>query len=316
MIKKMDLKHAKLILILLLAFAVIFDLLGAIVFAVVIAYLTKPLFEYLHRFIRHRATTALMVCFLVLLAIIFPIAFAVSSLLTNSGQIVNFVSDIAVKFTELAKGAGSGSIRGFTELFMQKVLSALSGALMNVPKRIIDLFIMLTLVYYFLKDGPKIRNYIYSLAKETREKNIIVELEKLLHGVIVGNIFAAIIMGLIAYAIFLAFGVEFAAILAVIIGLSALIPIIGPWLVYIPLILYYLLTKSYQLALAFILVAVLMQFLEIYLAPRLSEHIVKIHRAILIIGYIGGPLMFGAKGIIIGPLILGAAKIILDAYRK
>ncbi|HIJ98886.1 TPA: AI-2E family transporter [archaeon] len=312
----MDLKYAKLIIILFLAFTIIFDLLGAIIFAIVITFLTKGVFERINRFIKERSISAFIITFAVFAVIIFPIAIVIQSVIANVNLIQNFVSDIVAKLVSLTKGSGSQTITTATNILTQKIINAMGGFLIIAPKKIIDLFIMLSLIYYFLRDGPKIRSYVYSIVKEKKERQIIQELENLLEGVIIGNILAAIVIGMTSYGIFFILGVKFAELLAVAVAIAALIPIIGTWIVYIPLITYNILLKNHPLAIALLVALVIMQILELYLAPKLSSHITKIHPAILIVGFIGGPLFFGVKGIILGPLILGAAKIILDSYRK
>lgn len=312
----MDFKNTKLIVIILLSIAVILDLLGPIVFAIVVTYLTKKIFDYLNKIINNRALSAFLVTFGVLVVIAFPVAVIAQSIVANASAIAGFSSDIILKITTLTKGVGSGTAGTLTGMFEQKVISALSGFIVEVPKVMLDLFVMLILVYYFLKDGPKIHDYVHGLAKEKKDKEILKQLEGLLEGVIVGNILAAIAIGFVSYLLFLVLGIKFAAILAIGVGFAALVPVIGVWIVYVPLIAYYGLIGNYPAAAAIGTAFVFAQVLEIYLGPKLSSHMTNIHPAILLLGFIGGPLLFGAKGIILGPLILGAAKIILDSYRK
>ena len=49
---------------------------------------------------------------------------------------------------------------------------------------------------------------------------------------------------------------------------------------------------------------------------RKSGKYAKVHPGMMLIGFIGGVLAMGLKGIIIGPIALGSLKIILDHYKK
>ena len=132
-----------------------------------------------------------------------------------------------------------------------------------------------------------------------------------------GSLTAAVIIGLIAGLMMKALGVPFVLTIALITAISAMLPVIGTWFVYVPLVGYYLMiVKNYPMAAVMVGFAFLLQFLEIYLGPFLSGKKSRIHPGLMILGFIGGPLFFGIKGLVLGPVILGALKISLDHYRK
>ena len=56
---------------------------------------------------------------------------------------------------------------------------------------------------------------------------------------------------------------------------------------------------------------IFLQITELYLAPRISGAKIKVHPAIMLLGFIGGPLVFGIEGLVLGPLILGVFSTIM-----
>ena len=176
-------------------------------------------------------------------------------------------------------------------------------------------FIMLTMLFFFLRDGSKIKEYLISLAKDEKQEKLLLDVGKLLRAIIRGYFAAAIIIGVVAWVFFMLLGFEYSIILAIGVGLGALFPIIGVWIVYIPLIVYEFLIGNYVLGAMLIGVAVFVIFLELYLSPKISSYKGKIHTGIMLLGFIGGPLVFGMKGLILGPMILGTLKLLLDQFR-
>jgi predicted PurR-regulated permease PerM len=55
---------------------------------------------------------------------------------------------------------------------------------------------------------------------------------------------------------------------------------------------------------------------DIYIRPKLSGKYADIHPLIFLLGFLGGPLVFGLVGFILGPLILGVTYAALVAYKK
>ncbi len=55
---------------------------------------------------------------------------------------------------------------------------------------------------------------------------------------------------------------------------------------------------------------------DLYIRPKLVARGSEIHPLLFIIGFFGGELIFGLKGVIIGPLILGLAQGIVTLYVK
>lgn len=308
----MKLKQAELAFAGILALAAVYKLLNPIVYAVIIAYLVSPFFKRLVDLIKNRTVSAFTMVLVVLGVVVTPVLLTARFLFYNASKISKLLT-MAVN-----EGTTFLSSLGITyeapELSSNMILNATSW-LSQAPLVVINLFITLILVFVFLRDGPKLKAYLMKIA-DTTQREIINELEELLHAVVFGYMAAAIIIGIVAWAGFFMIGYEYAILLAILVGFAALIPFIGTWAIYLPLTAYELFYQNFFLAGVLIALTVITILLELFLRPILTSKRSKFPTALMFIAFIGGLMFFGFKGILIGPMAVGAVKIILDHYRE
>jgi predicted PurR-regulated permease PerM len=93
-------------------------------------------------------------------------------------------------------------------------------------------------------------------------------------------------------------------------GIAALLPVIGPWTIFLPIGFYYLLTDNIFQGLAVLTYGVITLFFlyNFYIFPKLGGNKAQLHPFIVLVGFLGGAYVFGAMGILYGPIILGLLK--------
>ncbi|NOZ77361.1 MAG: AI-2E family transporter, partial [Euryarchaeota archaeon] len=70
------------------------------------------------------------------------------------------------------------------------------------------------------------------------------------------------------------------------------------------------------IAMAFFGILVLTILPDIVIRPYISGKKGKTHPFVVLLGFVCGPLVFGAMGLIIGPAILGLFKATIDTYKS
>ena len=99
-----------------------------------------------------------------------------------------------------------------------------------------------------------------------------------------------------------------------------LLPIVGAYTVFVPISAWILLTGTGPAAVsnALIVLAFGIVFLnlipELIIKPRLSGLGTQIHPLIVILGVIGGTLLWGTKGFILGPLALALSQAVIESF--
>lgn len=199
------------------------------------------------------------------------------------------------------------------EQSLEKVLSNL----VDGVTKIFDLIVMLTvipvLVFYFLKDFAKIKAYVKKFIPN-KYKSLS---GKLLHAVdeslgnyIRGQLIVCLFVGLTTWIVFEFIGVNYALILAIIMGLTNIIPYFGPIIGLIPAMAIAL-TESTQLV-VFVLVSVLgIQIVESnLLSPYIVGKSINIHPIAIIFALLLGGQIGGIIGMVIAVPILTISNVI------
>ena len=113
---------------------------------------------------------------------------------------------------------------------------------------------------------------------------------------------------------FLVLGVPYPLLLGMIIAVVALVPMIGPEMIFGPIALYYLLTQDFARGLALLALGII--FLTIipnnFILPRLASASASIHPLITLMAFTAPIFVIGLVGVIVGPAVFG---FILAAYR-
>jgi putative permease len=115
----------------------------------------------------------------------------------------------------------------------------LSFSIHSIPGAIsilIYLVLVPILVFFFLKDGSQITGFFLSFLPHDRKlmNTIWAEMEQQIANYIRGKAVEIFIVGSVTYVGFIAFGLNYAELLAILVGLSVLIPYIGAAVVTVP----------------------------------------------------------------------------------
>ena len=147
------------------------------------------------------------------------------------------------------------------------------------------------------------------------EKKLIQSSTDITISVVYGQIVIGIIQGLIVGFGFLIFGVPKTIFLTLLAVIAGILPIIGPTIIWIPVVLY-LLSNGNTFAAAGVAVFGVISFaIDHFVRPYLITKSSKMHPLLSLIGMTGGFFFFGVLGFLLGPLILAYVIIILEVYR-
>ena len=121
----------------------------------------------------------------------------------------------------------------------QKVLSWSLASVVGVITLLVYLVLLPLLVFFFLKDKEKIVAWIAHLLPEDRKIAVHVwkEVDKQISNYIRGKFIEIVIVWSATYVTFALFGLQYAMLLSVLVGLSVVIPYIGATVVTIPVVL-------------------------------------------------------------------------------
>ncbi|MBU0615935.1 MAG: AI-2E family transporter [Nanoarchaeota archaeon] len=310
----------------------------------IIAYLFYPVHTLLRKHIKKNALSAFLVTILILILVTIPLSWLFTQMI-GEARINYFVvkhtidSGIAGCDTNevicLVVNAFNSIIttpifKNYFDFGLEKMtdflVTSASGFLLAIPRFILDVFIMIFVIFFSLKDGEKFGGQlkrILPFSKKSKDK-LLKQINDMTYAVVYGLFVVALIEGFLGGIAFWIFGIPAPVFWGVVMFILAVIPILGPPMVWGPASLILLLqglsngdgslvTKAILLALYGFLIILP---IDIFLKPKIIGSRGKLHPAIVLLGVFGGVFMFGIMGVIIGPVILCLFTTFIDIYEK
>jgi predicted PurR-regulated permease PerM len=179
--------------------------------------------------------------------------------------------------------------------------------------------VFLFTMFYVLTQGPSIAQYIRSRIP-ARYGQLAATLERNVRGVLYGTIYATLLTqtlkSLVILALNLAFGVPLPVVLAILSFVIGFLPIVGSWIVYVPVAAWLLIFgDSWVSALVVLIVGFFGNTLliSLYVRPKIAAEKSRVLDFFwMFIGLVTGVYTFGIAGILLGPVIIGLLKATLD----
>ncbi len=169
-------------------------------------------------------------------------------------------------------------------------------------------------MYFILVDWYNLKVRIINAIPFKNKLIILKRIEKVTSEIVYGTLIIGIIEAIVAIIGFSLLGVKLAVLLGIIIGIFAVIPLLGPVIIWLPLMVLELMQENYLSAILFLILGLILTVgIDWLLRIRILQKRSEIHPIIMLIGVIGGIKVFGLTGFIIGPLILSIALSIAEA---
>ncbi len=202
----------------------------------------------------------------------------------------------------------AGSVANVARWVTRVLGSLLAGVVGVVVKCLLMLFIM----FYFFKDGPRIlRSVQQALAVDPAYQERVIEKFNLVSfGMLRGILATASIQGVVAGIAFVFLGLP-PFLFGTLVALCGLVPIAGTGLVTVPMTVWYLVNGQYGHAAAVAVIGVLIASLDNIVRPMLIEGELKLHPVWILLSILGGVGCFGVLGLILGPMVVVLLRTVL-----
>ena len=161
---------------------------------------------------------------------------------------------------------------------------------------VLVLVIVPFILFYILKDGEQFGKAILGMIREKHRKEaheIFVDIDKTLSSYIQGQGIVCLCVGTLCYIAFLIIGLDYALLLAVIAGITNIIPYVGPWIGSVPALIVALFHSPLTALFTVIVVIIIQQIESSFISPqiigrKLQVHPITIMFLILIAGRLAG----------------------------
>ncbi|MDH3224151.1 MAG: AI-2E family transporter [Gemmatimonadota bacterium] len=210
------------------------------------------------------------------------------------GQLIPDQGALAARAGELVSRIG-------TFLF-QNVGTATAGTV-NV---VLQLFVMLYAVYFFLIDGPSIleKALYYLPLPEAEERALMGRFVSVARATIKGSILVGLIQGALAGGAFFVLRLPAAAFWATVMAVLSVIPVLGSGIIWAPAAVILLTTGRPVAGIGLAIYGILIvSTADNFLRPRFIGRDTKMHDLLVLLSTFGGLAMFGLSGFIVGPIV-------------
>lgn len=311
-----------------LVFFAIKPLIFAIIWGLILGYIFMPVYTRILKKVKNDIAAASLTLLISGLIILIPIWFITPLIVGQIFEIYKFSQALDLQgFIESAfPGASSQFIAQFsaaTNTVIGKLASAAMSSLvdlsLNVPMMLVDVFIAGFVFFFALKDADKMKTFIKSVSplSKSKEKIVIKQFKDITYSTIYGRVVVGIAQGLLAGLGFLIFGVKNALVLTLLALLFSILPVLGAFIVWIPVAIYMFALGNIAIAIAFVLYnLILVSNIDNLLMAYIVSKRTTLSPVFALISSIGGLFLFGIIGLILGPLIFAYFIILVDLYRN
>lgn len=185
----------------------------------------------------------------------------------------------------------------------------------ELPVLMSQFFVAIMITYYLLIGGSSaVKSFLLILPERDIMNYFVRELNRIYNNLFNVYLLTSLITGLLAAIGFALFGVPYPFLWGLTTAIFALLPMIGPPVIFLPICIYFLLTGNYVSGIGLLIYSLIFinTIPENVIRPKLASQGAKIHPSITLLAFAAPIFVVGVLGFIIGPLLYG---FLLAAFR-
>ncbi len=334
----------KKIFLILFIFAVIYlsitfllPFLAPFVIALIVSYINEPVIKLLQKFkISRKAAAAISLLFtmsILGLGLTVGIIKIYNELIVLQDNLTAYSSDISVKINGLIDKATlfynglpdqvtvtiTKNLESFSEqigTMITSVIQYVINTVSSIPRLTVFTIVTILGTYFISSDRKSISSFFYRQLPFSWRKNI-VSLKKDTFKALLGYFKAILIlMGFtfieVSVGLFI-LNVKYAFLIALIVGLSDAIPIMGTGVVMVPWILWTVISGDMTLALGLGIIYILGILIRQIMEPKIVGSQIGLHPLVTLLAMYIGLKFFGIIGMFVGPISIIVVKKLQDS---
>lgn len=215
------------------------------------------------------------------------------------------------------QAAIAGSMSDFAGQAGSFLVNNLTAATTGTVNLVLQLFVMLYAMYFFLTDGPAILARIlhFTPLDDESERKLVDRFVSVTRATIKGSILVGLIQGALAGSAFFILGVAGAAFWSTVMAVLSVIPVLGSGIVWAPASIILISSGRVGAGLGLALWGmIVVSTIDNFLRPRLIGRDTKMHDLLVLLSTFGGLGMFGLVGFIVGPIVAALFLTVWDLF--
>jgi predicted PurR-regulated permease PerM len=304
--------------------------LPSIATAVVLAYLTTPVYGFLFRRSKRPTLSALAVIFFLIALILVPSVLIIMAIqpqlvmlfspntLATAQNLLLSIQDFAATRLHIALSLSDVFPR-LVPVFQSIITSIAPKLIFSITGFLLSAFLTFFLMFYLLIYSGGVIAVLkrYFPLSDRNTDTLLDQMGSSTRSLILGHFLIALIQGILGGIGFLIFGIPGALLWSAIMTVFSFIPMLGAFLVWFPAGIILISTGNYFsgigiLAWGFLLVSTIDNILR----PKLTSALGKIHPVTVLLGAFIGLNEWGFIGLVLGPLLITVLMLLICMLRE
>ena len=293
----------------------------------VLYYVFRPAVDWLHGFKLPRSV-AILLLFLALAGIMTALCLAVGPLFQQQlNRLMITAPEVAERLWQqwLYFQDHQASFPPFVNewieqatRYVQVVVAAIGRNLADILSSITNLIITLIIVpfilFYLLKDGPRLSEGVLRWipqGKQEEARLIIGEMSKALSTYVLGQMVVSLCVGIMVFIGYSLIGLDYSLILAFVAMLTNLIPFVGPLIGAVPALAVGLLDSLWMMVKVLLVVLVAQQIESNVISPQVMGRALDVHPLTIILLLLVAGSLAGVVGLILAVPFYALSKVVV-----
>lgn len=306
--------------------------LPALAWALALALLLVPVQRWLERKLRSPGLAAGILVLLAGLMVVFPVMLIGDRMIAEAASGANAVA-AAIDSGEWRRDLQAYPLLAPAIDWVERqfdlpdtvnaITSWITGAFASLAResvlQVIGMVLTLYLLFYFLRDRRIILESIESLLplSGADTARMFGDVDDTVHATVYGTLIVAMVQGTLGGLMFWWLGLPAPLLWGVVMGLLAVVPVLGAFIVWIPAAVFLLLDGSGVKAIILTLWgSIVVGGIDNVLYPMLVGRRLKMHTLMAFVSIVGGLVVFGSSGLILGPVTFAITRLLLEIWNR
>lgn len=301
------------IIFLLWKFPIFTEVLGVVIISFIISYSIRPFHKFFTERGLNRKLSALIVILSIILFVVIIFSILIPWIYNESSNFAEVIGEMKSYYERITgdikyvtdspfvKEVLYSSYERFKDALMVIVSNFLS-KIVSIAENMLLLFIIPTLVYFFLSDGDSISKGIMKYMPFSNKyaiRRALNHMDKVMERYIITQFELCGIIGILTFIALKVSGIKYALILSLVNAVFNIIPYFGPVIGAIPIILIALLTSTKKAVIVVFWLFVIQQLEGDIICPKILGETVDSHPVTILLLLIIGGSIGGILGMII-----------------
>lgn len=315
-----------------LSYRLMLPFLSAIVWAAVLGILVAPIQPRLEKHVRNPNVAAFISSSVAAIVVTVPLIFVVQQLVREAADGAALIQRTlsGSEWRDVVAGVPVlPAIIGWIEQRLDlagavgeiaRWLTAQSGMLLRGSiNQAVLLLLVFYILFYFLRDRGLAARTLehYSPLNGSETEELVSRVVDTVHATVFGTLMVAAVQGALGGLIFWWLGLPAPAFWGLVMGLLAIIPVLGAFIIWLPTAVFLALEGDWVSALILVVWGgVIIATIDNLLYPVFVGSRLKLHTLLAFFGAVGGIILFGAAGLVLGPATISVTLALVAILKR